>query len=119
MKETENLVNTITKGIQEKKGENIIIVNLTGIEGAIAKYFVICQGYSPAQVEAITESVGDTARIENKEKPLNVAGLGTDQWVAMDYGDVMVHIFQPEAREYYNLETLWEDASLTKIPNLD
>lgn len=58
-------------------------------------------------------------REELSEKPINVAGLGNNQWVAIDYSDVLVHIFMPETREYYNLETLWEDAKLTNIPNLD
>ncbi|KGI60127.1 iojap-like protein [Prevotella sp. DNF00663] len=119
MEETTKLVETITKGIQEKKGENITIVDLKGIDGAITKYFIICQGNSPAQIEAITESIGDMARIDLGEKPVNVVGLGTDQWVAMDYVDVLVHVFLPEARQFYDLENLWQDAKLTNIPNLD
>ena len=119
METTSKLVETITKGIQEKKGEYITIVNLTKIDGAIAKYFVICQGNSSTQVEAIAGSISDTVRTETKEKPINVAGLGNKEWVAIDYSDVLVHIFLPETREYYNLETLWEDAAITKIPNLD
>ena len=119
METTSKLVETITKGIQEKKGEYITIVNLTKIDGAIAKYFVICQGNSSTQVEAIAGSISDTVRTETTEKPINVAGLGNKEWVAIDYSDVLVHIFLPETREYYNLETLWEDAAITKIPNLD
>ena len=119
MEATSKLVETITKGIQEKKCEYITIVNLANIDGAIAKYFVVCQGNSPTQVEAIAGSVSDTVRTEVKEKPINVVGLGNNEWVAIDYADVLVHIFMPEAREYYNLETLWEDADITKIPNLD
>ena len=87
--------------------------------GTICKNFVVCQGNSPAQVEAITESVGDLARMELKEKPAHVVGLENAQWVAMDYTDVMVHIFLPDVREYYDLEHLWEDAQLTYIPDLD
>ena len=119
MEQTEQLVQTITKGIQEKKGTNIVIADLGNIEGAICRYFVICQGSSPAQVEAITESVGDVVRIEGGEKPVKVVGLTNAQWVAMDYGDVLVHIFLPDTREYYDLENLWEDAALTHIPNID
>lgn len=119
MEQTRQLVNTITKGIQEKKGSNIVIADLNGIDGAICRYFVICQGNSPSQVEAITESVGDTARIDLGEKPAHVVGLGNAQWVAMDYSDVLVHIFLPDVREYYDLEHLWEDAELTTIPDLD
>ncbi|MFC2377863.1 MAG: ribosome silencing factor [Segatella oulorum] len=119
MEKTEKLVNTIIKGVQEKKGEEIVVINLIEIEGAIAKYFVICQGNSPTQVEAIASSIGDIVRKSLHEKPIHVAGLGNNQWVAIDFSDVLVHIFLPETRTYYNLEMLWEDAKLTKIPNLD
>lgn len=119
MKVNNALVETITKGIQEKKGQDIAIVDLSDIDGAIANYFVICQGNSPTQVEAIAESVGETCRKDMGEKPLSVNGLGNDQWVAMDYSNVLVHIFLPETRQFYDLEGLWQDAPLVQIPNLD
>lgn len=119
MTTTKQLVETIIKGIQEKKGQDISVVDLSGIDGAIADNFIICQGNSPSQVEAITESIGDVVRTDQKEKPLNVIGLETGQWVAMDYSDVLVHIFLPEVRKFYDLENLWEDAKLTNIPNID
>ena len=113
------MVEAITKGIQEKKGQDIVVADLSGIDGSIANYFIICQGNTPTQVEAITESVDEVARTEADEKPMSVVGLGLSRWVAMDYGDVLVHIFVPDAREFYDLENLWEDARLTRIPNLD
>jgi len=119
MEQISTLVETITKGIQEKKGSNIVVADLQGIDGAICNYFIICQGNSPSQVEAITESVGDFARLQLGEKPATVAGLENAQWVAMDYGDVLVHIFLPDVRDYYDLEHLWDDATLTHIPDLD
>ena len=119
MEETKQLVDIITEGIQEKKGSGIVIADLREIEGSIANYFVICQGSSPAQVEAIAESVSDFARKKAGEKPVNVVGLGNDQWVAIDYVDVLVHIFQPETRAFYDVENLWEDAPLTKIADID
>ena len=119
MEQTQQLVETIKKGIQEKKGSNIVVADMNGIDGAICRYFVICQGSSPSQVEAITESVSDMVRIEMGEKPVKVAGLDNAQWVAMDYSDVLVHIFLPDVREYYNLEHLWEDASIERVPDLD
>ena len=119
MEQTTRLVETIKKGIQEKKGQRIVVADLQGIDGAIARYFVICQGNSPAQVEAITESIGEMARKELDEKPARVAGLENAQWVAMDYGDVLVHVFLPDVRSYYDLEHLWEDAELTQVPDLD
>ena len=113
------LVKTITEAIQEKKGSNIVIADLKKIEGTICQYFIICTGNSPTQVEAIAESVGDMVRERLKEKPAHVVGLENAMWVAMDYTDVLVHIFLPDVREYYDLEHLWEDATLTDIPDLD
>ena len=119
MNDTKVLIEKIKEGIQEKKGQDIIIADLSDIDGAIANYFVICQGNSPAQVEAISESVGVTVHKDLKEKPINVVGLGLNQWVAIDFADVLVHVFLPETRAFYDLENLWEDAKLTKIPNID
>ena len=119
MTKTEQLVTSITKGIQEKKGQDIVIIDLRRTDGAIASYFVICQGNSPTQVEAIAESVAETARKEASEKPANVNGLGNSQWVAIDNSDVIVHIFLPETRSYYAIEDLWEDADQTNLPNID
>lgn len=119
MEDVRRLVDTIIEGIQEKKGSDIVVADLDGIDGTICRYFVICQGNSPMQVEAIAESVGDYAREKEGEKPVHVVGLENAQWVALDYVDVMVHIFIPELRSYYDLETLWQDAKMEEIPNLD
>lgn len=113
------LVNSIIQGIQDKKGSQIVVADLRNIDGTICQYFVICQGNSPQQVEAITTSVGDYLRENNGEKPVNVVGLNNAQWVAMDYVDIMVHIFLPDVRQYYDLENLWQDAQLTHIPDID
>ena len=108
----DKLVEAIVKGIQEKKGQDITIADLRGIDGN-------CQGNSPSQVEAIADSVCETARIDAGEKPVHTVGLPQAYWVAMDFVDVIVHVFIPEARDFYNLETLWEDAKVINIPNLD
>lgn len=119
MDKIKRLVDTIVAGIQEKKGTGITIIDLSSIDGTICKYFVICQGNSPMQVEAIAESVGDYCREKEGEKPVHVVGLENAQWVAIDFVDVMVHIFLPDVRTYYDLENLWQDASRTDIPDLD
>ena len=119
MTTVKQLVEVITQGIQEKKGQEIVIVDMQGIEGAICNYFVICTGNSPTQVSAIMDSVEDVARDKAGEKPIRVVGEQQAQWIAMDYVDVMVHIFLPETREYYNIERLWEDAKVDAIPNID
>ena len=80
MEQVKKLVETITKGIQEKKGSNITIADLSGIEGSICRYFIICQGNSPSQVEAITDSVEETARVDAGEKPVHVVGLTHAHW---------------------------------------
>lgn len=119
MNETKKLIEQITEGIQDKKGKKIVIADLTQIDDTICNYFIICQGNSPSQVTAIVESIKEFARKGAHVKPYAVDGLRNAQWVAMDYADVLVHVFMPEAREFYNLETLWADARLTQIPDLD
>lgn len=118
MNEAEKLVKNVIKGIQDKKGSGIVVADLSHIDGTICKYFVICQGNSPQQVEAIAGSVGDYVRETTGEKPVNCVGLGNAVWVALDYVDVLVHIFVPETRQYYDLEHLWEDAKLEKVPDI-
>lgn len=120
MKENiKKLVDTAVKGIQEKKGRSINIVDMEGMEGVITQSFVICEGGSPTQVSAIMDSVEETMRKDLKEKPVRIAGADNCIWVAMDYVDLMVHIFLPEARDFYNLEELWQDAPMTEVPDLD
>ena len=112
MNEAKKLIQQITEGIQDKKGKKIVIADLTRIDDTICNYFVICQGNSPSQVSAIVESVKDFTRKGANSKPFAIDGLRNAEWVAMDYSDVLVHVFQPEAREFYNLEHLWADAKL-------
>lgn len=119
MNETKELILKIQEGIQEKKGKNIIIADLTEIDETICNYFVICQGNSPSQVIAIVESIKDSVRENLNIKPYAIDGTKNAQWVAIDYNDVIVHIFLPETREFYNLEHLWADAKLTVIEDLD
>ncbi len=117
MTETDVLVAQIIEGLQEKKGKNITTMNLTEIPGSICQYFVICEGNTPTQVSALSDSVWDMVSDKLKEKPLGAVGMKEAQWVAMDYGTVIVHIFLPALRSYYNLENLWADALITEIPD--
>ena len=119
MNQTELLVKKITEGIQEKKGQKIVIANLTDIEDTICNYFVICQGNSPIQVSVIADSIREYVLEETGNKPFAIDGFRNAQWIAMDYSDVLVHIFLPEVRDFYNLENLWADAKLTSIPDID
>lgn len=118
MNETELLVKKIVEGIQEKKGKRITVVNMTKLE-AICRYFVICEGSSNTQILAITDSVKDFLNKNAHTKPYAVDGLKNALWVVMDYGEVMVHIFESQTREFYNLEHLWNDAKLTVVPDME
>lgn len=115
----QEVIDQIIEGIQDKKGKEIVIVDMLKLGNSICDYFVICQGNSPTQVSAITDSIEDTVRINCRRKPYAVDGLRNAQWVAMDYGDILVHIFLPDVRKFYDIEHLWADAKLTTIPNLD
>ncbi|MCR5821251.1 MAG: ribosome silencing factor [Bacteroidaceae bacterium] len=111
---TQELIDGIIAGIENKKGRDIQIVDLSEIEEAVTDAFVICTGGSPTQVQAIADSVEEECR-KNGDRPSAVAGLQNAIWVAMDYGNVMVHIFLEEAREFYDLEHLWADADVSKV----
>jgi ribosome-associated protein len=117
--DAKEVIQQIVEGIQEKKGKGIVIVDMLKLGNSICDYFVICQGNSPTQVSAITDSIEDTVRINCKKKPYSIDGLRNSQWVAMDYGDILVHIFLPDVRTFYDIEHLWADATLTEIPDLD
>ena len=92
---------------------------MTKLGNTICDYFVICNGNSPAQVSAITDSVEYLVKKATGYRPIAIDGLRNAQWVAMDYGEVLVHIFQPEIREFYDIDHLWADAKLETIPDLD
>lgn len=113
------LTDSIVKSLQEKKGKDIMVVDLASIEDTICQAFVICTGGSPQQVQALAQEVGEQLLENGGMRPTAVDGMRNAQWVAMDYGDVMVHIMLPDAREFYDIEHLWEDADITEIPNLD
>ncbi|MDD4922715.1 MAG: ribosome silencing factor [Bacteroidales bacterium] len=112
------MVKTIVEGIQEKKGKRITVVNMTKLE-AICRFFVICEGTSNTQILAIEDSVKDYVKKRAKVKPFAEDGLTNALWIAMDYGEVMVHIFERESRAFYDLEHLWSDATLTDITDLE
>lgn len=119
MNETENLVQKIVEGLQEKKGKNIVTIDVSKHMGAVCKYYVICEGRTPTQISALYDSVWDYVRKETGEKPIGQDGQKNAQWIAVDYGTVIVHILLPELREFYQFENLWADAKITSIPDLD
>jgi len=117
MDNVRNLVEIIVEALQEKKGRQIITMDLSKLDNSICQYFIICQGNTPTQVSALSDSVWDKVFERLHEKPMGAVGMKEAQWIAMDYGTVMLHIFIPELRTFYNLENLWADAVLTEIPD--
>ena len=114
---TDILLANIIKGIEEVKGNDIEILDLRSIDSAVCDYFVICNGNSNTQVNAIVGSVQKLVSKEIKDKPWHVEGTDNAEWVLMDYVSIVVHVFQKEIREYYNIEGLWGDAKITTIAN--
>ena len=111
------LLANIIKGIEEVKGNDITILDLRSLENTVCDYFVICNGNSNTQVNAIVNSVQKVVSKELKDKPWHVEGSDVADWVLMDYVHVVVHVFQKHIREYYNIESLWGDAKITTIEN--
>lgn len=119
MKKDISLLNAIKTGIQEKKGKKIITADLCEIESASADFFIICEGNSSTQVNAIADNVSDYVLKNLGIKPFAFDGYQNAQWIVLDYGNIWVHIFQQETREFYNLEKLWSDAKLSETPDVE
>lgn len=113
------LETTIIDAIQDRKGVKITDIDFTGLETAPAQAFIVCQGNSTSQVSAIADNIREEVRTKLGIKPYNYDGYRNSQWIVIDYGNVMVHVFLPDTREFYNIEDLWSDAVLTEIPDLD
>lgn len=109
------LTSIIIEAIQDKKGSNITLMDLKELDGSVTDYFIICEGNSPPQIDAIKDSIEKKVREELSEKPWHIEGTANMEWVLLDYVNVVVHIFKHEIREFYNLEGLWADANVTEI----
>lgn len=110
---------TAVAAIQDKKGHDITILDLSDVDGAPTGQFIICTGKSTTQVSAIADNVREEIQKRTGEKPINYDGYRNSQWIVIDYGDTMIHIFLPETRSFYRLEELWSDAETIRIPDID
>ena len=113
----DELLSNIIKGIEEVKGEDINIMDLREIDNSSCDYFVICNGNSNTQVNAIMNSVQKTVSKSIQDKPWHVEGSDNAEWILMDYVNIVVHVFQKHIREFYDIESLWGDAKITLIKN--
>jgi len=109
---TSPLLKAVIKGIQELKGLNIVCLDLRKIQNAVCDHFIICEGTATTQVSAIADSIKHEVRKETGEKPYHSEGYENSQWILVDYITVVVHIFLPDVRGFYNLEDLWADAEM-------
>ena len=109
------LLNEVIQGIEDVKGIEINIMDLTNITNTVCRYFVICTGTSNTHVGAIVNSVRKNVSKKLKEKPFSIEGTENQEWVLIDYVDIVVHIFQKEIREYYDIENLWGDAKIINV----
>ena len=115
VEKSSNLVEIIINGIQEKKGKDIVSINLKSIDNAVCDYFVICHGDSTRQVDAIANSIEEEVKKNISENVWHKEGYENAEWILLDYIDVIVHVFQEQTREFYNLEGLWADAEIRKL----
>ncbi len=115
---TKKLVETIIEGIRNRKGHRIVSIDLRKVKEAPAEYMVIAEGTSNTQVSSIADEVDDHVRTTTHVHPLAIAGQENAEWIAMDYGTVFVHIMQRQAREFYDIENLWSDGTITEYEEL-
>ena len=117
---SKGLITNIIKSIEEVKGEEVILIDMKKIDNSPCDYFIVCDGLSNTQVNAIVSKIKKNVSKLFSEKPLNIEGLENCKWVLIDYIDIVVHVFQKEIRQYYNIENLWGDAKHTKfVSNLE
>ena len=112
---SDQLITEVIKGIEKVKGDNISILDLREIENTVCDYFIICEGTSSTQVNAIVNSIQKQVGKNIRDKAWHVEGTDNAEWVLIDYVNVVVHVFQKHIREYYDIESLWGDAKITEI----
>ena len=105
-----NIEELIIQALIEKKGEQIVCIDLKAMHHVLFDYFIICTGNSKPHVETLSEFVQETTKKQAGVRPSYIEGRANGEWVLLDYFNVIVHIFQPEIRQFYNIESLWSDA---------
>lgn len=107
----------VVKGMQEKKGQDIVVMDLRKVKNAFTDYFVICSGGSDTQIDAIGESIDFEVFKALNENPFHKEGKENKEWILLDYVNVVAHVFKKEKRDFFRLEELWGDAEITTIAN--
>lgn len=117
MLRTEDLANKIAEALDDTKGYQIVKIDLRKIENCFCSFFVICHGTSNTHVASLADAVEEKVQRDLQEKPDHTEGKNGAQWIVLDYGDVVAHIFQKEQRDFYQLEDFWADAEVEEIKN--
>lgn len=112
------ILKVIIKAIQDKKGENVVSLDMRKIAEAVADFFIICEAGSSVQVKAIADAVEEKVKEECGELPYRHEGYQALQWVLVDYVNVVVHVFQRETRKFYRLEEMWHDGVILEHDEL-
>lgn len=114
---SEELSNLVVKGMEDRKAEDIVLMDLREVKGAVTDFFVLCSGNSDTQIEAIAESVEEEVQKGISENPWRKEGFTNKEWILIDYVNVVAHVFKKEKRHFYGLEDLWGDAKVIHIEN--
>jgi len=109
---SEELRDLIVRGMQEKKGVEVVVMDLRKVKNAICDYFVICSGNSDTQIDAVAQSVDEEVHKNTGQNPWHQEGKMNREWILLDYVDVVAHVFKKERRAFYDLEQLWGDADV-------
>lgn len=112
VEESKKIADIIIHGIQEKKGKDIVSLDLRNISSSVSDYFIICHADSGTQVRAIADSVETEMYKVLEEEPWHKEGFENAEWILLDYVSVVVHIFKKEKRDFYSVEDLWGDAKI-------
>ncbi|MEY2972217.1 MAG: ribosome silencing factor [Schleiferiaceae bacterium] len=114
--ELPQIVRSALEGVSDIKGENLVLLDLRGLDNAVCDFFIVAEAQSTTQVNAMADAVHKRVREEANDKPWHVEGAQQSEWILMDYVSTVVHLFQREARAFYDLEGLWADAPSVKLP---
>lgn len=112
---TDELLNCIIEAIKDKNGKELKLLDLQKLENSVCDYFVICHGTSNTHIDAITDKIYREAKGKLNELPFSKEGLENKTWILLDYGSIVIHVFQEEYRRFYNLEDLWADAQIVEF----
>lgn len=119
MLKTEDIVDKVIEALEDNKAREVVKIDLRKIENCFCSFFVICHGTSGTHIAGLADAVEEKVKEDLRESPFHTEGLNAARWAVLDYGDVVVHIFDKEMRDFYQLEDFWGDGIIERIPDSD